>query len=938
MRRHHHDRATSPSGPRVVGRARRRAGLVAGLLAAGLLLPSAADAKTYSLTYDFGNPRSGNAGWRADNAPPGNTPEGGWYSSTFGVGPGLRIVPVGRGDTPYDQVRGTWSLDVPEGASLKRARVEGLSGRAADRQIGRAWLSGLVPDFPEPRPSSVSREIRQAGGTPLQWDDAAFSLTAPAGVTARGFSLWLYTNPCGTPTLGDCQPVPPNTAAFVSLRKVTLTVDDPSKADATIDGLGDGTLWTSSRDIDLRVAGSDPQSGIAKITAEVRTASGTRRLELGEWRPDTLGATPREAPKPPLATDRAVSRSLTAASSGRTRVTIRTTNGTGATTVSRGEVRVDREKPTITWPRTLKPGAAVVLRDGDSGAAEARLVIGERVVQDSCAKGAKRCVVRLPDDLPSRATVEAKITDVAGNARTASRRAAKNGNEPDPGATPPKGPPVLDGELALDVSDVPASEDVWYGIYAKPDHADDPALDAEDALPLTEGVVKGGTVRTVNPRTTDPAAAQYVARRNGVLNVTIIARSAGRLTARPAVWYLRSRGAAAAQTRAVVRTERARASTRAVGEKPAGPQRPRPLPSTPRVGGAVVPDRMLRPRVRVEFDEFSAAATPSTGSASSGPTGPSGFSQVGSSGDPFEPGSSKPSPGRASAMVKAASGLGPGWRKLSRGREDFIDDYGFSQLPPEAARGVCNAGTKGKDGFGTGVWQYRAGQNVWFPVKSVQTVRGMEYTLTVTADKLTGVSGAVTAGGKVKGVPIGGSATVTKSEQESFSIGRSFRDSKRRRVVQLPIVYRTFHWKIGCGYDSAKKTYRENFEFREAVPTRVGLVGMRADPKQSLPFVPCDRAPAGRSSKHYGGVDGSSGIFSRARSATRIEDVGAEISLLGLGVKVGLNTAETTTVAERVNLTGRKPFRACTWKNLGGGKNGDPAWREHPEATWLWDR
>lgn len=937
MLRHQHGGVARRTSRRT---ARRSVVLAAGLLTAGLLVPSGAAAKSFTVGYDFGNDRAGNAGWVPDNSPaPAEDPAGGdWYRSTFATGGGLRIVPKGNGDAPYKDVRGTWWYYAPSGSTIKRARVEGLNGRAVDRQIARAWLFDLRPDPPLPRPSNVSREIREAGTGPTTWNNTTFTLAPSAGMTSGGFGLWLYANPCGPDQDGGtCTPVGPDSEAFISLRKLTMTLDDPTKATTKVDGLGDGTLWTNTNGVDLKVASSDPQSGIAKIQAEVQTPTGTRKLALGEWRPDTLNSTARGPGVPPLAIDRSAARAITAASKGRTRVTIRTTNGAGATTVSRGAVRVDREKPTVTFPKTLKLGSTIALRDADSGVADAQLTIAGKVVKAQCSTGAKRCSVKLPGDTPSRAVVEVRVTDVAGNVKTTSKRAAKNDNAAPGASVGPKRPSILDGSMQLDLTDTPASEYVWFGIFAKPDHADDEALDSEEGLVLAAGSVRGGAVRTVTPTTTDPDAVSFTARRNGVLNVTVIARSAGRLTARPAVWFLRP---AAFEARARSRGVSSLMSVRARHPSPAASvaDRSRPLPSDPKVGGVSVPKGMVRPKVELDFGKLSVAAAPPTESNLAGPTGASGLTQIDSDGDPFQPGKNARTEASATLVKTADGGPGPGWRKLKGGRQEFIDDYDYSQLPPEATRGVCNAGTRGKDGFGTGVWQYRAGQNVWFPVKGVQTVRDMNYTLTLKMDELTGSSGAVALGGKVKGVDIGGSVTVTKSDQKSFSVFETFRNAKRRRVVQIPVVYRTFHWKIGCQFNSQTKRYAENYEFQEAVPTRIGKVGLRADPTQSLPFVPCDRGIAGRSSKHYGGTNGSSRGFDRSRSTTYVRDVSASIGLKGLGVKVGLNTGQTTTVSEHVELFGRKPFRACTWKNVPAAKNGDPAWEEHPEETWLWDR
>lgn len=69
-----------------------------------------------------------------------------------------------------------------------------------------------------------------------------------------------------------------------------------------------------------------------------------------------------------------------------------------------------------------------------------------------------------------------------------------------------------------------------------------------------------------------------------------------------------------------------------------------------------------------------------------------------------------------------------------------------------------------------------------------------------------------------------------------------------------------------------------------------------------------------------------------------MKDVSAGLSLRGIGVKFTLNTGESSTVAESAALFGKKPFRICTWAGVHQGKGGTPAWKEHPEETWLWNR
>lgn len=55
---------------------------VLGILVALLCTTSVASAKTFDVTYDWNDGRYGFQGWRPDNAPPGDSAEGPFYTST----------------------------------------------------------------------------------------------------------------------------------------------------------------------------------------------------------------------------------------------------------------------------------------------------------------------------------------------------------------------------------------------------------------------------------------------------------------------------------------------------------------------------------------------------------------------------------------------------------------------------------------------------------------------------------------------------------------------------------------------------------------------------------------------------------------------------------------------------------------------------------------
>lgn len=387
-------------------------------LLALLLVVSQASAKTFEITYDWNDARFGAQGWRVDNAPPTDALGTPWYATTHTVGAGLKIVPTG-GTRPYRDARGTWAWDPPAGASLRRARIEGLDGKAVQRQFARAWL--VVGGEP-PEARSNLRELGYDGtGQPsAEWTNRSYSLITPAGKDGVGFVLWLFTIPCESlDEPSACVPVAPSDGASVSLRKAVFTVDDPSKPTVTVDGLPEGTTWTRNRQVRVKVASADPQSGIAKVEAVVRDGAEARTINLGQWNPDRFHVATRAPGTPPLEVARSADRTVTVARSGTTRLSFRATNGAGATTTSQAQVRVDRDRPDIDWPRRPGPGDALRVADSPSGVASATLTVDGRE-RDTCAN-ARSCRLVVPSDVSDRARVAVRVVDRAGNERSGDR-------------------------------------------------------------------------------------------------------------------------------------------------------------------------------------------------------------------------------------------------------------------------------------------------------------------------------------------------------------------------------------------------------------------------------------------------------------------------------------------------------------------------------------
>jgi hypothetical protein len=397
-----------------------------GALAVVLTTAPTASARTFQVTYDWGDNRYGFEGWRPDNTPPGGVADGPWYSSTKTTGRGLRIVPTGGGDQPYRNTRGTWAWDPPGGASIRRVRLEGVSGTAVKRQFGRIW--SIVEGEPADD-RSAQRELTYQGATGNEsesWDDRDFTLTTPAGERGLGFVLWLYTIPCETmEEPGACSRVSPADGAEMRMRKAVFTVDDPSGPEVALGGLPDETTWTRDRRVALRVTADDPQSGIVSSEATVRGGGAQRIVRLGRWTPDRFHTVARQPATPALPASRSVERVITVGREGTTRVSVATVNGAGMKTSRTGRVRVDRDRPTVSLPRKVKPSDAIRVADRPSGVREATLSVDGRE-QDRCTD-ARSCRLQVPSGVADRARVSVRVVDRAGNERTAARAATVPG-------------------------------------------------------------------------------------------------------------------------------------------------------------------------------------------------------------------------------------------------------------------------------------------------------------------------------------------------------------------------------------------------------------------------------------------------------------------------------------------------------------------------------
>lgn len=404
-------------------RRRRMPAILLVALLLGLLGTGVAQAKTFDVAYDWSDARYGFAGWQPDNTPPGGSAGGPWYTATGVPGEGLRIVPTGGGGLPYRDARGTWAWDPPGGASIRRVRLEGVSGTSILRQFGRVWLivAGEPPDA-----RSNQFELGHQGAPGPQpsatWTNRAFTLTTPLGRQGVGFVLWLFTIPCeSVEEPASCVNVTPADGAAMSIRKAVFTVDDPSKPDLDVTGLSDGTVWTSSRQVPLHVAVGDAQSGVARIDATVRGGGSTKSINLGRWATDRFAAAPRPSGVPPLAVAQQADRTVTVAREGTSRITVETVNGAGMKTTRTGRISVDRDRPNVGWPGAVRPGASVRATDGPSGVQTAVLKVDGRE-RDRCG-GGRACRLQVPRDIADRARVAVEVVDRAGNQRSRTRSA-----------------------------------------------------------------------------------------------------------------------------------------------------------------------------------------------------------------------------------------------------------------------------------------------------------------------------------------------------------------------------------------------------------------------------------------------------------------------------------------------------------------------------------
>jgi hypothetical protein len=289
------------------------------------------------------------------------------------------------------------------------------------RQFGRIWL--IIEGEPADARTG-QRELTydgSSGQTPSDsWDDRSFTFSSPVGKQGLGFVMWLYTIPCeGPEDSAACVNASPVDGPVMQLRSASFTVDDPSAPALAITGLPDPVAWTRERRFPIQVAATDGQSGIADVTATTAGGGATRTVRLGRWDADRYNAVPRPSGTPPLGAARTVDGAVTVAASGTTRVTLRTTNGAGMRATHVVRVRVDRERPTLDWPSSVRPGATVRTSDSISAVETAVLEVDGRE-RDRCAE-VRACRLRVPSDLADRSRVAVEVRDHAGNRRSGAR-------------------------------------------------------------------------------------------------------------------------------------------------------------------------------------------------------------------------------------------------------------------------------------------------------------------------------------------------------------------------------------------------------------------------------------------------------------------------------------------------------------------------------------
>lgn len=392
-----------------------------GAVAALVVSAGPVAAATFDVTYDWGDARYGAQGWRADNAPPGGSAAGPWYASSFVAGSGLSIDPTGNGGVPYRNARGTWAWDPPPGATIRRVRLRGVSGTAMQRQFGRVWL--VIEGEPADARTG-QRELTydgSSGPSPSEsWVNRSFTFSAPAGMRGLGFVMWLYTIPCeGPDDSAACVNASPDDGPTMQLGSASFTLDDPSAPSLVVTGLPDPVAWTRNRRFPIEVTATDGQSGVAEVTATAAGGGSTRTVRLGHWDADRYNAAPRLPGTPPLAAGRTVDGTVTVAASGTTRVSLRARNGAGMQATYAIRVRVDRERPTLQWPSSVRPGSTVRTSDPMSAVETAVLEVDGRE-RDRCVE-ARTCRLRVPSDVADRSTVSVEVRDRAGNQRSGAR-------------------------------------------------------------------------------------------------------------------------------------------------------------------------------------------------------------------------------------------------------------------------------------------------------------------------------------------------------------------------------------------------------------------------------------------------------------------------------------------------------------------------------------
>lgn len=403
--------------------ARRRTLALLGAVAAGLIAAPGAAAGTFEVPYDWDDARSGFEGWELKNVPEGGV----FYRGTKTPGTGLRIAPTATPGLIYRAAESRWSWSPPDGARIRKAQISGVSGKAVQRQFARVWLAiDGEPDDERSEQKELGYSRVGGGAASAVWENRSWTMLAPGSKRSTIFYLWQFTIPCESQEEpAPCAGVAPSDGAEVSMEKAVFTVEDPSKPTAEVTGLSDGTAWTRDRDLRLKVAATDTQSGVSRVEAVVRGGGSARRVVLGSWAPDRFNATPRALRTPPLGTSRTVERTVAVGRKGTTRVSVETTNGAGMKTVQAGSVRVDRERPEVRFPRTVRPTDTVRVADSPSGVREATLTVDGRE-RDRCEDAAS-CRLRVPSNVPDRARVSVKVVDRAGNERSGARTARVKG-------------------------------------------------------------------------------------------------------------------------------------------------------------------------------------------------------------------------------------------------------------------------------------------------------------------------------------------------------------------------------------------------------------------------------------------------------------------------------------------------------------------------------